>query len=567
MKKMLFIIEAPGKIEHFFKAAVRAFGHKDLEVWATGGLIAEMSNKGALDAQTLKIKKETLNAQGRIFAERLLRERNQQKELPFHRIYVCTDPDREGEHIAWQIYRVLAQYTENSNISRGYTLDITPEGLKNMTVTNHLNDGMLMSRMARRVVDRLIPELVSYKLALPTWQGVGRVQIGGLEVAKRLEERWMPLQIKGYWQHSDGSLFYVEQYSKDLFDKESWQHLVKLKHYNVESDVVSHNKILPPPIPHTYLSLVKRFEEVPTPALADAIQEAYMAGRIGYPRTNRLHWTPYLQRNIAAMTDKLHLSAFLRNDWHDPLPEISINEWNTAGHPAMHPTALTLTAPPKNYSSLAQMIEKEILAHSCATLMTPARIQERELSVYFQVNGTDRSLNFKQWNILEHGWLKAYERSGTDYPFPEIPSKNMLGQQLYYSEHIPLGQAFTQDMHVYHVGQPHNTMTLMQNLQRRELMSGYATLTYKGLNLHSQIKQNFPKLIDVDYAKTFEQTLFNIGKNPTIYTEAIKKLLLDLDIDIMGLLDGQTLHASDSISTSEEVILPFNSEGFTYEFN
>ncbi len=565
-KKMLFIIEAPGKIDSFFKSACHAFGHNSLEVWATGGLIAEMSDKGAINPETLKIARETLNENGHYFVNRILKERNKNKELNFHRIYICTDPDREGEHIAWQIFRILNLYTENGYINRAYSLDITPEGLRNMEVRDTLNEGMLLSRMARRVMDRLIPELVSHELQLPNWKGVGRVQIGGLEVAHRLEQRWRPFQLKGYWKHEDGTFFYTEQYTKDVEVKKIWERFTKKTYFDVESEVVSQTKIIPPPLPHTYLSLVKRFEEQPPQEIAAAIQDAYMAGRIGYPRTNRLHWTPYIQRNIAAMSDKLHLNTFLRNDWHEALPEMSINEWNVAGHPAMHPTNLALTQPPSGYNPLSLAVEKELLAHSCATLMTPARVKERELTVYLKDDALFQPIILKQWEIVQHGWLKAYERADMSYPFKEIPPLNLRRQQIFFSQQVPMGQAFIQDMHAYHVGQPHNSMSLLQNLQKRDLISGYSILTHEGIALREQIHKRFPKLLQVQYAEEFDKAIHSIGEHPQTYTKTIRLLLEHLDIDIVHLMNGDSLYRDNYASQEEKDVLPFESRGFSYEF-
>ncbi len=94
------------------------------------------------------------------------------------RVIVMTDPDREGEKIAWDIYMALRPY--NRNIYRSAFHEVTlrafMEALRNL---GNFNENMVMAQVVRRIDDRWIGFITSQWLWATVnmrWLGAGRVQ-------------------------------------------------------------------------------------------------------------------------------------------------------------------------------------------------------------------------------------------------------------------------------------------------------------------------------------------------------------------------------------------------------
>ncbi len=150
-KKRLLVVESPAKAKTIDKYLGEDFvvqasvGHiKDLK---THTLSVDIKNGFQPIYQVLSGKKEIIN--------KLKSAAKQCKE-----IYIATDPDREGEAIAWHIAEEIRK--ENSNIKRVLFNEITPKGIKEgLTNPRELDENLYYSQQARRVLDRLIGYKVS----------------------------------------------------------------------------------------------------------------------------------------------------------------------------------------------------------------------------------------------------------------------------------------------------------------------------------------------------------------------------------------------------------------------
>src|SRR5208283_2081661 len=92
-------------------------------------------------------------------------------------IYLATDPDREGEAIAWHIAKHLGKVT--ANVRRVLLEEITPSAVK-AAIQNAagLNENLYDAQQARRVLDRLVGYQISPLLWNKVKRGIsaGRVQ-------------------------------------------------------------------------------------------------------------------------------------------------------------------------------------------------------------------------------------------------------------------------------------------------------------------------------------------------------------------------------------------------------
>ncbi|MBE6839661.1 MAG: type I DNA topoisomerase [Ruminococcus sp.] len=116
------------------------------------------------------------------------------------RIYLATDPDREGEAISWHIAQLLKlDMNENNRIAFN---EITKSGVKNGIENPHKIDiDLVNAQQARRILDRI----VGYKLSPFLWKKVkrglsaGRVQSVAVSLVVDRENEIRKFVSKEYW--------------------------------------------------------------------------------------------------------------------------------------------------------------------------------------------------------------------------------------------------------------------------------------------------------------------------------------------------------------------------------
>lgn len=115
-------------------------------------------------------------------------------------IYLATDPDREGEAIAWHL--VQATGASSKPVHRVVFHEITPEAVKEaMAAPRAIDPDLVDAQQARRVLDRL----VGYKVSPLLWKKVkrglsaGRVQTAALRIVAEREREISAFEPVEYW--------------------------------------------------------------------------------------------------------------------------------------------------------------------------------------------------------------------------------------------------------------------------------------------------------------------------------------------------------------------------------
>lgn len=194
-KKKLLVVESPAKAKTINKYLGKDFvvhasvGHiKDLK---THTLSIDIKNGYQPIYQIISGKKEVINI--------LKTAAKDCKE-----VYIATDPDREGEAIAWHIAEEIRN--ENSKIKRVLFNEITPKGIKEgLSNPRELDENLYYSQQARRVLDRLIgykiSPFVSNALVKKTEKALsaGRVQSVALRLICERELEIENFEPFTYW--------------------------------------------------------------------------------------------------------------------------------------------------------------------------------------------------------------------------------------------------------------------------------------------------------------------------------------------------------------------------------
>src|SRR3989344_8995719 len=133
-------------------------------------------------------------------------------------IFLATDPDREGEAIAWHIKQLIGDH----KTKRVAFHEITEEAVKeSFLAPREINQQLVDSQQARRVLDRL----VGYKLSPLLWKKVryglsaGRVQSVAVRLIVERERERQAFKPKEYW--SMDAIFETpkkDQFTAQLFE-------------------------------------------------------------------------------------------------------------------------------------------------------------------------------------------------------------------------------------------------------------------------------------------------------------------------------------------------------------
>lgn len=164
----LVVVESPAKAKTIGK-----FLGKGYTVVASNGHVRDLpkSQLGVDIEHDFEPKYITLRGRGEVL-DRIRREAKTAKK-----IYLATDPDREGEAISWHLSNVLG--LDDSGDYRIVFNEITPNAIKNaIKAPRKIDMALVDAQQARRILDRL----VGYKISPLLWAKVrkglsaGRVQ-------------------------------------------------------------------------------------------------------------------------------------------------------------------------------------------------------------------------------------------------------------------------------------------------------------------------------------------------------------------------------------------------------
>lgn len=191
MAKYLVIVESPAKVK-----TVKKFLGANYEVAASNGHVRDLprSTMGIDVENDFEPKYITIRGKGDILA-------NLRKEVKkAEKIYLATDPDREGEAISWHLLHALK--LQDKKVYRITFNEITKTAVKeSLKNAREINMDLVDAQQARRCLDRM----VGYKISPVLWAKVkrglsaGRVQSVALRIICDREEEINAFIPEEYW--------------------------------------------------------------------------------------------------------------------------------------------------------------------------------------------------------------------------------------------------------------------------------------------------------------------------------------------------------------------------------
>lgn len=462
-------------------------------------------------------------------------------------VYLASDPDREGEAIAFHVAEELQKILPQEALKRVLFYELTQkgvqEGLKRPTA---LNENLYNAHKARRVLDRL----VGYKISPLLWKKVryglsaGRVQSIALRLILERErairafvsKTWFTLLAKlSYKEVSFDAELVLYGGKKALFETEPAARdvLKALQGVPLEvSDVAKSERKRSPKPPFKTSTLQQTAASVlglspkETMLLAQRLYEGVEipgighAGLITYMRTDSLRLS----------ADMCHrVKAFVKDRFGEPFASKSLRRYENKGraqdaHEAIRPTDLALTP-----EALEGKLDKRLLRlyrlifwRFVASQMTDARFEQVSVTLKaWTAERTEAVFRAKGETLIHSGFLVALELSepkeATEGVLPGLAYGLSLNpENLQTKEHTTKPPArFTEatlikELEDLGVGRPSTYATIVSTVQERRYVqkeNGQLLPTPLGITVNDLLVSHFPSLLDTGFTAKLENNL------------------------------------------------------------
>src|SRR5690625_3199044 len=551
MADNLVIVESPAKAK-----TIEKYLGKRYKVVASMGHVRDLprSQTGIDTENNYEPKYITIRGKGPLLKD-LKKEAKKAKK-----IYLASDPDREGEAIAWHLSHALG---DDKEYYRVVFNEITKEAVKeSFKHPSEINQQLVDAQQARRILDRL----VGYNISPVLWKKVkkglsaGRVQSVALRLVIDRENEIRNFKPEEYWtitgQFKHGRSSFEGKFNRLKDEK------IKLKtkddvdevlaqldgdEFNVDSVEKKEKKRFPAQ-PFTTSSLQQEaarklnFKARKTMMIAQQLYEGIdikregTVGLITYMRTDSTRISPVAQKEATDFIQKEYGDEYVGRKKSTKQSESSQD-----AHEAVRPTSANRTpANMKQYLSRDQYrLYKLIWDRFIASSMAPAILDtvKMDLSnngVIFRSNG--QTIKFK-------GFMQIYIEGNDDGDedmnsrLPEIAENETVK-----SEKVEPKQHFTQPpprftearlvktLEELGIGRPSTYAPTIDTIQKRN----YVKMDQKrfmpteiGEIVNQSMNEYFPDIIDVDFTRTMEKSLDDIAEGGASWVKVIDDFYKD----------------------------------------
>ncbi|MDQ0567655.1 type IA DNA topoisomerase [Mycoplasma yeatsii] len=184
--KVLVLLESPSKIDKIKHYLEEGFKENEYTVLASGGHISKIADKGTwglgIDLETMQPQFTVEKTRAKIVSQ--IKKEGKNADL----IVLASDPDREGEAIAWHLASLFDG--KKKEIKRATFNEITKDAV--IEAFNNLRDidmNLVQAQFARQMLDKIIGYLVSKSLQKSTGlMSAGRVQTPALNILTTRDE-------------------------------------------------------------------------------------------------------------------------------------------------------------------------------------------------------------------------------------------------------------------------------------------------------------------------------------------------------------------------------------------
>ena len=557
MSKNLVIVESPAKsktIEKYLGSdyeVLSSKGHiRDLATSGKFGLGVDIENGFKPSYITIKGKQRDINA--------LKKEaKNADK------VYLATDPDREGEAISWHLKDALE--LKDSDYDRIVFNEITKGAVtESFNHARKIDDLMVRSQETRRILDRIIGFTLSKLMQSKTGgKSAGRVQSVALKLICDREDEINKFVPEEYWTitalfpNFTSELFkYKNDNIKVTSEAEAKDIRSKLSNtYKIEN-VEAKEKLKQSKPPYITSSLQQdainklNFSSKKTMSVAQKLYEGInigseTVGLITYMRTDSIR----LSNDFISSTYK-YIEENYGKEYLGSVKVTKKTENVQDAHEAIRPTSILRT--PESIRTYLTVDEYKlyniIYYRALASLMKAATQKVTTLIL----DNNDYKFKSTGTVTIFDGYLKVYDKFETseDKELPDIASykSNVL-----VTDEVDLKQHFTEgpsryteaklikEMEDLGIGRPSTYATIVSTIVER----GYVKLEQKkfvpteiGIETNKKLQEFFSNIINVKYTADMESKLDDIADGKTIWNKLLEKFYKEFEPMVENAFDN-----------------------------
>ncbi|MFR8073150.1 MAG: type I DNA topoisomerase [Lachnospiraceae bacterium] len=555
MPKYLVIVESPAKVK-----TIKKFLGSNYEVLASNGHVRDLpkSRLGVDVEHDYEPKYITIRGKGDILAA--LRRASKKAD----KVYLATDPDREGEAISWHLAEALK--LDEKKQQRITFNEITKSAVKeSLKHARPIDMDLVDAQQTRRILDRMVGYLISPLLWKKVKRGLsaGRVQSVALRIIGDREDEINAFIPQEYWT-MDAELqipgekkpliahFYGT--SKKLAIESSAQ-LEEIKaalsdeKYIVE-EVKKGERTKKAPTPFTTSTLQQEaanalnFSTQKTMRLAQQLYEGVEikgSGTVGL--------ITYLRTDSTRISDEADAAArtYIQEQYGAEYVAEKV-EANNSGkkiqdaHEAIRPTDISRT-PQDVKESLSRdqfRLYQLIWKRFAASRMTPARYE----TITVKVGAGEYRFNVSTSRIAFEGFRSVYidsneEKEETNAMAGKIePGTELTLQALDCKQHFTQPPAhyteatLVRTLEELGIGRPSTyAPTITTIIARRYVVKENKNLymTELGEIVNNIMKDAFPSIVDVNFTANMESLLDSIGDGKVHWKTVVENFYPDLD--------------------------------------
>ncbi|MDD7511726.1 MAG: type I DNA topoisomerase [Peptostreptococcaceae bacterium] len=541
-KKELVIVESPSKA----KTIGKYLGSKYKVVASVGHVRDLPKSKLGIDIEN-DFEPQYISIRGKGDLIKELKKEGKKAS----KIYLATDPDREGEAISWHLSNLL-ELDKDDPIRIEFN-EITKDKVKNaLKAPRTIDMNLVDAQQARRVLDRLVGYQISPILWSKVQKGLsaGRVQSAALKIICDRENAILNFIPEEYWtiladfRHDRPFTAKLAEYkdkklkvgSKAEADEILAQ--LKEKEYSV-SRIVRKEKKQKPYAPFTTSALQQEassklgFNPRKTVMIAQQLYEGVdvkghgIVGLITYLRTDSVRISAEAKEAARHfITTALGENYFGNNFYSNKKKDIQ------DAHEAIRPSNVNLV-PEEIEGSLSQdqfKLYRLIWRRFLASQMTPAVFD----SMQVEINNGDYKFKASGSKLIFDGYKRIYtgNEEEKDNLLPELKEGEVLNIEKIYGE-----QNFTQpparfseaglikELEDKNIGRPSTYAPIVATLTDRKYVKRSKKMlipTQLGFTVTNLLTEYFKEIVDVDFTANMEDKLDDVEINGSDWKNVIK---------------------------------------------
>jgi DNA topoisomerase-1 len=469
--------------------------------------------------------------------------------------YIATDPDREGEAIAWHLVETL-NLKEYKRISFH---EITKTAIENaLSHPGEININLVNAQQARRALDRI----VGYKLSPFLWKKImrglsaGRVQSVALKLIVDREKEIKDFKPEEYWSitvilKKDKEIEAILKVPKmsiktkkdaDKVTKELEKSLYSIK--SIEKKQIKRSP-LPPLITSTLQQEAAKKFGYSSKKTMGLAQKLYEEGLITYHRTDSLN----LSNEALKMAENYIIKEFGENYYQHRI--FKTKKRAQEAHEAIRPTSTEK----KDNSKIYNLIFNRFIASQMAqAIFDSVKVEiETNNGKLLQSNGS--TLKFD-------GFLKVYPMKFEEKELPQLSKGDKLNlvkvnpQQHFTQPPARYNEAgLIKALEENEIGRPSTYAPIISTIQMRNYVEknkeGRFEPTEIGTSVNEILSTHFPEIVDIKFTAKLENNLDDVAMGKEDWKELLRKFYIPFNKNLEEKYNDVEKQTPEPIMTDE----------------